>query len=70
MTGSRMEVGDLVRLSAYAEKLNWLGGRYLDKIGIVIASEYSKQYQRQEYQVMFTDKTTEIFFRKELKYAK
>jgi len=70
VTGNHMEVGDLVRLSAYAEKINWLGGRYLDKIGIVIAAEYSTQYQKQEYHVMFTDKTTETFFRKELKYAK
>jgi len=64
-----MKVGDLVKLSAYGEKIVWLSV-YSTKVGLVINTAFSPRYSREEYYVMFTDKTTETFFRKELKHAK
>tara|TARA_R100001129_G_scaffold164266_1_gene130319 strand:- start:437 stop:634 length:198 start_codon:yes stop_codon:yes gene_type:complete len=65
-----MKVGDLVVLSAYAEKVHWLSERYLGKVGVIIDHLKGTKQKKDEYYVAFTDKTTETFFRNELKYAK
>ena len=63
-------MGDLVVLSAYAENINWLNDRYLGKLGVIIDHLKGPTHKKDEYYVAFTDKTTETFFRKELKHAK
>jgi len=65
-----MKVGDLVVLSAYAENISWFRDRYLGKVGVILIHHTGPARREDEYYVAFTDKTTETFFRKEIKYAK
>jgi len=70
VTGRSMKVGDLVVLSAYAENVSWFRSRYLGKVGVIIDHLTGPTHTKDEYYVAFTDKTTETFFRKELKHPK
>jgi hypothetical protein len=65
-----MEVGDLVTLSKYGARLIALRS-YIDQAGIVISIEYDKFRQRPVYFVLFAGMdTSEMLYRKEIKYAK
>jgi hypothetical protein len=65
-----MKVGDLVALSKYGARILALK-QYIGQVGVIISVEYDKFRQRPVYLVLFagTD-TSEMLYRKEIKYAK